>query len=221
MDLRAPEKIKGKDKRLWYFVAVELEAGKIVEIEGLYKDWKYQPIVAEGLYYYFAGRNFTVGDADPASFRILDHVHIKDYDGKRWKQDASPAYACGLMYIRSNDRLRCYDLRVPGAPVRELQSQQEPQAEKKPVRSATAAESERTPASMPDIDREGLLERLVGTVEAGAEPVFYMQGMRTRVTVRSAAPNGELQLSAQGMRLRYDYARLSGKDLLALRDALK
>jgi len=112
MDLRAPEKIAGKDLRLWYIVAVELETGKVTEIEGLYKGWKYQPIIAEGLYYYFAGREFTVLDPDPATLRVLDNVIIKDHDGKRWTQDASPAYACGLMYIRTNNSVRCYDLRA-------------------------------------------------------------------------------------------------------------
>ncbi|MFW5859500.1 MAG: PQQ-binding-like beta-propeller repeat protein [Planctomycetota bacterium] len=112
MPLMAPDKIPGKDKRHWYFLAVDLETGEINQGEGMYKDWKYQPILAEGNYYYFAGRGFTVIDPGPEKPRVIDHADIKHYDGKRWTQDASPAYACGLMYIRTNDSLRCYDLRA-------------------------------------------------------------------------------------------------------------
>ena len=49
---------------------------------------------------------------------------------------------------------------------------------------------------------------------------FHLSSMRTRVEVVSASPDGTLRLSARGMRIAYDIARLGAEDIAALAAAV-
>jgi len=110
VDMQASRKgPDGKKARL--FAMIDLETGEGVTMEGRYKAWKYQPIVAEGKYFYFSNPiwGFWIADLDPANPRELDHQKMNSGD---WASDTSAAYVCGVLYIRSFDRVVCYDLRA-------------------------------------------------------------------------------------------------------------
>jgi len=109
IDLKAPDKIPGKDKRHWYFAVVDVESGERQVIEGRYKGWKYQPIIAEGRYIYFGGYDCWMLNADPEDFREISYEEVSGF-----ARDCSPAYACGLMYLRERERIVCYDFRRDG-----------------------------------------------------------------------------------------------------------
>lgn len=109
IDMQAPKKDKtGRKPRL--FAMVDLETGKAIETEGRYKAWKYQPIVAEGKYFFFSNPTwgFSIWNVEPDNLKLLDEKKMR---GGGWAGDTSAAYVCGLLYIRKNNRVACFDLR--------------------------------------------------------------------------------------------------------------
>ncbi len=110
VDMQAPRKNKDGTKDT-LFALFHLETGKAVTMDGHYKAWKYQPIVAEGKYFYFSNPlwGFWIGRLDPANFGPIDLQKMNPDD---WASDTSAAYVCGVLYIRSHNHLACYDLRA-------------------------------------------------------------------------------------------------------------
>jgi hypothetical protein len=216
MDLGSPNKIPGKDTRVWRFLMVELATGKKQEIPGHYKGWKYQPIIAEGQYIYFAGYNCLMIKADPNDFRELS---VEEVNG--FARDCSPAYACGMMIVRETERLACYDLRVPGAPVRPIEPAAEPQAETElfpTIEPSKTKSSEATDAARDDFQVR-LLKLAEEAVDGGERVSFRLTSMRR--TVRLEQVNGrKLVLWSSGLQMPFDMDRLSEAEKSALSVAL-
>lgn len=83
---------------------VELTTGKVVARWSFPdKYWAYQQIVADGKRYYEGDLSIAAGpDSKP--------LHIKKtYYAER---DTSPAYVCGLLFVRTSTGVACYDLRA-------------------------------------------------------------------------------------------------------------
>jgi len=108
VDMQAPEKGPGGRKET-LFAMIELATGKQVLMEGHYKNWKYQPIVAEGKYWHFSSPQwgFWIANVDPENLKELSHKRMRG----KWAGDTSPAYACGWLFLRADNRVVCYDLR--------------------------------------------------------------------------------------------------------------
>ncbi|MFW5699055.1 MAG: hypothetical protein ACOCYN_04295, partial [Planctomycetota bacterium] len=83
---------------------VELETGTVVARWSFGdKYWAYQQIVADGKRYYMGDLSIAAGpDSKP--------LHIKKVHYTA--PDTSPAYVCGLLFVRTADGLACYDLRA-------------------------------------------------------------------------------------------------------------
>ncbi len=109
VDMQAPEKNKQGSKET-LFAMVELATGKQITMDGHYKNWKYQPIVAEGKYFHFSSPQwgFWIASVDPDNLKALDRQKMPR---SKSAGDTSPAYACGWLFIRAGNRLACYDLR--------------------------------------------------------------------------------------------------------------
>ncbi|MFP4141056.1 MAG: PQQ-binding-like beta-propeller repeat protein [Phycisphaerae bacterium] len=109
VDMQAPK--KGPDgSKATLFAMIELETGKQILMDGHYKNWKYQPIVADGKYWHFSSPQwgFWIAGVDPEN---LKELNLKRMGSRHWAQDTSPAYACGWLFMRTSNRLACYDLR--------------------------------------------------------------------------------------------------------------
>jgi len=83
---------------------VEMATGKVVARWSFPdKYWAYQQVVADGKRYY-------EGDLSTAAGPESKPLHIKKT--RYTAPDTSPAYVCGLLFVRTVDGLACYDLRA-------------------------------------------------------------------------------------------------------------
>ncbi len=102
VDMQAPQTTEDR-----LFGMFELATGKVVTMPSHHKAWKYQPIAAEGKYLYTGGYNVWIARLDPENLEELSDTKVGDF-----AHDVSPAYACGLLFVRGAKHLECYDLRT-------------------------------------------------------------------------------------------------------------
>ncbi len=186
-----------------------------VKAAGAGKNWWYgQPAVAGGCFFMGSDLDGVVvvklaGEASRLVASNPTGMHVR----------ANPFFQGDRMYVRAYHHL--YSIGDPG---RAYRSPGGSGAARGGIAKAAPASTKTRRAAVrrvaPRIDRKALLARLVEAVGKGGKPRFRLSSMRASVTVLAATPDGKLRLSARGMRMTYDFARLSQKDLTSLAAAL-
>jgi outer membrane protein assembly factor BamB len=166
---------------------------------------------------------------DPQNFARL--CEFPGGDSVPNNQSSHPQAMCGgRLYSRGDFNLVCWDLRkkrdqtppplLAGSDEEQRPSlfSAAPQASSQPKASTAKEATVKQPAAD---GRADVLKALVAAVDQGQKPSFFMPSMRTRVRVIDADEDGSMKLSARGLRLEYDYARLSPAALRDLEASLR
>ncbi len=194
-------------------VCVELATGKIVGKAGFHSDACGSAIAGDGLVFYEKWAVF----ADPARFAFLSGNLAPPGDCVYEFSDShTPVYVRGRLYIKGHNHIRCLDLRS-GAPGRETAA---PTAgpPRRPGPAAVPAGRRRKEASADAVAQwdAKLLALVRKTVAAGKRPTVALSSMRTTMTVKAVDSRGRLGLVKGGMRITFDFKRLSLEDRKSL-----